>query len=212
MKSIALILLSILAKADPGFSCRNNETGVEEILDLKGYIECGSECTCSVFEIICLVKDEIYLRDTPPEKVINSGFTLQLRSVEFLTKYCEAPNCLCNTFANFSHFSYWILQKNYRVGEPVYIELPSYQALSQALPGTYAANLVKEFNVPTHDYHNFVHPFKELTTQTDLLRRVLDPFDWDEFIEGCIDSVISNTPDTETEEDKEIIESFTRRL
>lgn len=154
----------------------------------------------------------MYLRETPEDEVINSGFFMQLRSVEWLTKYCKAPECLCNTSANFSHFTYFILQQRYRIGEPVYIELPSYQALSLALPGSYAANLVKQFNVPTHDYHIFVHPFQELTTQKDLLRRVLDPFEWDEFIEGCIDSVISSTPEVETSEDKEFIDSLSRRL
>lgn len=29
IKSLALILLIILAKGDPGFSCRDNETGEE---------------------------------------------------------------------------------------------------------------------------------------------------------------------------------------
>ena len=66
--------------------------------------------------------------------------------------------------------------------------------------------------MPTHDYHIFVHPFQELTTQKDLLRRVLDPFEWNEFIEGCIDSVISSTPEVETTEDKIFIDSLSRRL
>ena len=44
---------------------------------------------------------------------------------------------------------------------------------------------------------------------------MLDPFEWDEFIEGCIDSVTASTPEVETSEDKAFIDSLStgrRRL
>ena len=68
---------------------------------------------------------------------------MALRSVNFMQKQCKKPNCLCNTRANFSHYTYFILEKRYRISDPIYIPVPSYQALSLAQPGTYEANLIK---------------------------------------------------------------------
>lgn len=45
-------------RADPGFSCRDNLTNKYTIVDLQGYVECGSSCTCSAFEVMCLVKSK----------------------------------------------------------------------------------------------------------------------------------------------------------
>ena len=81
----AFAYLSNKVKSDPGFSCVNKETGTETILDLEGYIECGTKCTCSVFEIICLVKDEETIKKIEQgEKLMNNGFTMALRSVNFM--------------------------------------------------------------------------------------------------------------------------------
>ena len=203
MKALALSLIFSSTMADPGFSCVNKETRIEEIIDYNDYVECGSKCTCSVFEIMCLIKVKEEADEDEKAVVVNNGFQLFHRSVEYLQKYCEAPFCLCNTMPNFSPLSFVVLGMTIRLGEPNYIKLPTYQQLSLQLPGTYEYNLAKQLSLETDDYRLFGHPFKEEITQSDLLRRVLDPHDWFEFIEGCIDPALLPKPEVVAEVDLE---------
>ena len=125
MKALALSLLISSTVADPGFSCLNKESRKEEILDYKGYVECGSKCECSVFEIMCLIKDPTLTEDEL-KVAVNNGYQLLHKSVEFEKSKCKVPNCACNTIANWSPLSLVVLDKKVRLGEPAYIELPTY--------------------------------------------------------------------------------------
>ena len=74
------------------------------------------------------------------------------------------------------------------MGAPTKIPVPSYQELSQALPGSYEFGLILQFNMTTDDNRKLLHPFIEDTTMEDKLRRIKTSAitDWNEFLKGCL--------------------------
>ena len=74
----------VTVRADPVFECVKSETGKTGFVDYAGYETC-EDCSCQVFEHMCLVKD--IKRD--------GNFTLQHRSLDF-GKTCQPPACICN--------------------------------------------------------------------------------------------------------------------
>ena len=65
-------LLFSLGKADPAFSCVDNSTGETSLKTYAKYKTC-TDCSCSVFEHMCLEKDEARA----------GNFTLQHRSLAY---------------------------------------------------------------------------------------------------------------------------------
>ena len=64
--------------------------------------------------------------------------------------------------------------------------MPNFLTLSQALPGTYEDNMMKQLLKPSDDTRSFNTPFHEETSNSDLLRRVQNSeLDWETFINGC---------------------------
>ena len=81
-------LTSTTVRGDPVFECKNTVTDTTFFTNVEGYIECGLDCECSVFEHICLLKR------TDNDDV--DYYTLEQRSIDF-EKTCDSPDCICNS-------------------------------------------------------------------------------------------------------------------
>ena len=53
----AMALLSILTCADPTYQCTETDD-FKSLKSFEEYVECGSDCDCNMFELMCLVRDK----------------------------------------------------------------------------------------------------------------------------------------------------------
>ena len=126
---LTVALMMNTSTADPVFRCKDKRNGVITHYDFDGYKRCALNCECSVYEHMCLERHDDF------------NFTLQHRSIHAESR-CSPPDCLCNSETNWVRDSYVILKREKSMSEPIMIELPSYQELSQALPGSYEYKLI----------------------------------------------------------------------